>query len=646
MTTWAHVDVSRWPELPEYLRKQVGETLRDAFFRKHEDPTAFLDAVACVDEPALVRVDGLEVSFHPTRRFKAVRYFQSERVPTELRKWFARPVHGESRLLAGFIDPQALSFRSFENILSLDAHFASAPLALKLEAFERSELGELFTFALQADDATKRALLGLAELGLFVPPMNPSQRGGERFLFHCAALADALTGAFRGKVPESKDWRFVHVNPVFRCNRFAPGDAKFREHHDTPYFDARLRHVSRFTVLLYLSGGEGQPTLQVEGVDFLSRVEPWTGVLLDQQYAHEGKPFVEGDKVFLRTELIFEAKSLEHDARVGELFAKATYLSGESHFTPELSAYADANYERVAKAHWKGLTESTTREPMLLKRYRGTPFATNGYDFWFPEAVPLAEAAALALLDVFNAEVGGVPFRKACVTEVHGAVTGVPELLTTLVAQHRREPALTNFDAALWLPKPEQGVTCCPTHTGAHFDATLSHDVIELVEHGQRFVRERLEAAPVLVMGQEVFLNAARFVLEGDRLHVLSRQALEPVNFAACWNSAGLRVPDFVAVDASFTAFQPVVPPIFVSREQGCHHLRFDFFRNTWMVKDLRETVPVPAIRTLPVEGRPVEPLWLDVAGRLELPQVPAPKYPPWWSAPWSRLVAALWHRG
>lgn len=645
MTLWANVDLSSWRELPAYLRRQVGETLRDAFFRKHEDPAAFLTAVDCVDEPAITRIDGLEVSFHPTRQFKAVRYFDADRVPTELRRWFARPVAHETRLLAGFIDPQALSFRTFENIISLDRHFEAAPLDVQVESLEQSPLGELFTFTLGADARTREKLLGLAELGLFVPPMNSRQRGGERFLFHCAALADALTAALRGKVPESKGLRFVHVNPVFRCNRFAPGDAKFREHHDTPYFDARLRHVSRFTVLLYLTGGEGQPTLEVEGVDVLTRVAPWTGVLFDQRYAHEGKPFVEGGKLFLRTELIFQSDSLAHDDALGAVFSKATWQTAESHFLPELQAYADANYERVAQAHWRGLAASTQQDPVVLKRFRGTPFATNGYDFWFPEVVPLAEAAALALLDTFNAEVGGTPFRKACVSEVLGDVEAMPALLTSLAAQHRVEPALANFDGAHWLPKPEADVTCCPTHTGSRFDPTLSGEINELLGHGQRFVRARLEAAPVLVMGQELFLNAARFVLEGDRLHVLSQRALQPVNFAACWNSGGLDVPDFVAVDAAFTALQPIVPPILVGQRAGCHHLRFDFFRNTWMLQDTREQVPVPAIRRVPVDGPAVEPRWVDVVSRLDLPEVPPLKYPPWWSQLWRRLVAVLWQQ-
>ena len=47
------------------------------------------------------------------------------------------------------------------------------------------------------------------------------------------------------------------MNPVFRCNRFEPGDANFHRHRDTPYYDAARRHVSRYTVLVYLTGGTG-----------------------------------------------------------------------------------------------------------------------------------------------------------------------------------------------------------------------------------------------------------------------------------------------------------------------------------------------------------------------------------------------------
>lgn len=653
MSLWANVELTAWSELPRWLRRQVGETLRDAFFalprgdQTSDAARALLDAVNQVDEPAITRVDGLELSFHPTRRFKALRFIETAKLHEDVRRLFARPSPSQTRLAACFVDPQALSFSSFENVVTLDALFDELLLSLSVESLQPSSLGALSTFSLATDPRTHARLRELDGLGLYVPPFNRSQRGGQRFIFHAATLAEALTRALAPHAPRLDGARFVAVNPVFRCNRFEPHDAKFHEHHDTPYFDACRRHVSRFTLLLYLSGGTGTPTLSVEGVDVLTTVEPFTGVLLDQRYAHEGRPYADGPKIFLRTELLYEVDSLEHEPALAETFARATYLSGESLFTPELSKYADEAYELAATGHFEALRARTTPTPVLLKRFRGTPFATNGYDFFFSREVPLPEAASLALLDTFNAEVNGTPFRASCVTDTRTTTEDLrdwaPAWVLDETKRHRVEPALLPFTPDAFLPPVEKEACCCPTHHGDGFDATTSNELVEFLGHAQRFVRRRLESAPVVMLGQEIFLNAARFVLEGSRLWVLSRQALAPVNFAACWNSAGLSPPEFIGYDLSFTAMQPLTPPVLVGTVGGCWHLRFDFFRNGWLVKGVTESVPRPRVFDLRPEDEAERTDWFTEVGKLELPTVPPLRNPPFWSSGVRRLVEVVW---
>ena len=43
-------------------------------------------------------------------------------------------------------------------------------------------------------------------------------------------------------------------------------------------------------------------------------------------------------------------------------------------------------------------------------------------------------------------------------------------------------------------------------------------------------------------------------------------------------------------------ALQPLVPPILFSERPDGYHLRFDFFRNTWMVQSERQALPVPQV--------------------------------------------------
>jgi hypothetical protein len=67
------------------------------------------------------------------------------------------------------------------------------------------------------------------------------------------------------------------------------------------------------------------------------------------------------------------------------------------------------------------------------------------------------------------------------------------------------------------------------------------------------------------------------------------------VNFAACWNDESIP-DDYVTVAAQVGVAQFLVPPIIYTESAGCYHLRFDFFRNSWMVNHQQATIPVPRI--------------------------------------------------
>lgn len=70
--------------------------------------------------------------------------------------------------------------------------------------------------------------------------------------------------------------------------------------------------------------------------------------MFQRDQPHEGAAFVEGRKVFLRTELIFEfshGEELAHDVGIARTFAKACYFTGESVFAPELRRHTHDLYE-------------------------------------------------------------------------------------------------------------------------------------------------------------------------------------------------------------------------------------------------------------------------------------------------------------
>jgi hypothetical protein len=580
----------------------LGERLRDQFFAlsargSAEERARFLETLAGLDPEPTARLQDLSISFFPTSRFCAVRFLEAQHLEPQLRPLFARPAAHLPELAAVFVDPQELSFRTFENIVPLDRWLAQHPLELSLRGL--SPLGEAaraWTATLAPSAQTRDALLGLDTLGLYAPPINAGSRGGLRLLFHSASLGEALTGALREVLPAELLEGFSHVNPVFRCNRFEPGDAPFASHVDSPYSDPSRGHVSRYTLLLYLTGGTGAPALRIEDLA-LQELPSMTAVLFEQHLEHAGAPFAEGRKVFLRTELVYEDTSVAHEPAIAELFAKACYLTGESVFAPELARQAHDYYDRAARAHWMGLQAAPSPEPFVHKQFRGVHFLANGYDFWFPQGpISLAECAALTLLDLFNCALGGQAFHKLCTSEV--VHVGDPAAIPRLLQPHRGplpEPLFVALPWGLLFPPteaPDRG-HCCPECWGDEFVPALSPRVLDRYRNHTWKAKDGLSSASLTLMGQEVCLDPSRFVVRDSQIFVLSREALQPLHFAAhhCWYDADPE--DYLEIEASLRALHLLVPPILYAEKEGCWHLMFDFFRNGWMVRQEQENVDV-----------------------------------------------------
>lgn len=570
------------------------------------DPDGLRAAIAAAPDAPLAVIEGMTIAAHPSQRFRAVRFIDAEHLEAEHRAQFARPSADLPELAAVFVDPEEYHFRTFENILPLDRLLTDVPLDLTLHAPAEHAPG-LTTFALEAGPQAQAALDRLDDLDLYVPPLNAHSRGGRRLIFHAAVLSEALTAAVRAVLPGDLRATFSHVNPVFRCSRFEPGDARFSPHLDTPYFDPGRGHLSTHTLLLYLTGGQGDPALRVGEVDF-PRLDEMTAVLFDQRLDHEGGPYREGRKVFLRTELIFTHPPLDHEPQLGRLFARANYLTGESILFPELSRYTDDCYSRLAAAHWSGLPgDADPHEPFLHKTFYGASFVANGYDYWFPEGTPLAECAALAILDHFNCRIDGAAFRKRARSRVvHGHRSGdwIPALLDE---QGFKSPFIA-LDRQAIFPEPEaeDEEHCCPQHED-DFAPSRSEGVIYYLSAARESARSRILPAAIVLMGEEVTLDPSRFVIRDGRITVLSEAVIAPLNFASmgyddCWYEPP--GPDtFIGVDLTLRPLRLLLPPILFTESGGCIHLMLDFFRNTWMVRQSAEDVPVP--RVLPESIKP-----------------------------------------
>ncbi|KAJ1324373.1 transcription elongation factor SPT5 [Microdochium nivale] len=496
---------SHFLELSRHEQRQVGLGVRDLYLAAWRglldggEASLLKDMTSFLDNPVDAQIISatMPISFHPSASFRMLKFVEDldSKVKDEsLRPYFAQ-VLLTPRLFAVFVDPADLSYHNFENIIPLDAWFESErnpastadmlPINLtRLEQVHSKE--QVWTGRLQLDSTSEQIIQRLATLDLYVLPLNRSARGGERFIFHSNLLSRSLTravqrsellediaAASKGLCP-TESFRFV--NYVIRCNRFAPGADMFMRHRDTPYYDSKRSHISKYTLLVYLTSGHAarnpgsasrKPALRVKtrhsgaalpgsssGANTKSNgdicfydVDSMQFVVFDQSLEHEGHPFVDKDKIFLRTELVFEEsrlasdadggteKSLQHHDRViASLFSEACYMTGNHGiFDDELALHAHRCYEKVNALHWGlagggggGESKQDGSNVFLHKRFGDLQFLTNGYNYWFVAAPnrgsgledvvqkenAIRDCAAVAVLDHFNCRVGGRRFRS------------------------------------------------------------------------------------------------------------------------------------------------------------------------------------------------------------------------------------------
>ena len=415
-----------WEGLGEDQKRGVGIEIRDLFFRcegreeendEQKRERELLLGVCRVVEYCFVVVEGVEVSFFPTKTKKMKRFLDpslstsSFRPPplgtslpsspsspsssSDLSSFFQKKMCD----LVAFVDPESLSYHNFENILPLDtffqrslppppsSHSPSPFSSLKFTNPQQYSKPGIFTFSLSTPPSVLSLLLSLNDSSLFTPVLNQESRGGSRFVFHSTLLSDALTTAFQTSLSPSFSSNFKNFqcfNSVFRFNRFIPSDLKFRSHLDSPFYDPVNSHISKYTFLLYLTGNKKEKEkeiekeekrkeekggeeekfcLRIEEVNFKS-IEAMTCVIFDQKYEHEGCPFLE--VIFLFHLLLLFKYSLFLTRKNRErnfLFALSSSLKKKiSSTSPNLVQFSkrflETNNHNNNKTHMKTISPS------------------------------------------------------------------------------------------------------------------------------------------------------------------------------------------------------------------------------------------------------------------------------------------------
>jgi hypothetical protein len=509
---------------------------------------------------------------------------------------------------AVWVDAQDLSYNNFESILPLDRalHLNCQPghelptMEFSLNSITRPNK-DMHVVRCQLQGPGTKSLLALDGLGLYQTPSNASTRGGQRFIFSSTVLSRGLTQAIKQSnlfkvlsTPQSKFYEkcFQSVNYVFRCNKFAPGDNKFEMHMDTPYYDSVRKQISSYTMLIYLSNGKGNPALSIvhsteeKKVEF-DELSTLDCVIFDHQYPHEGQAFVDSDKIFLRTELIFTNTHVEHAPAVSKLFSSAVYYTLQSTFQPDYSRHAHELYERVNKAHWRlnDDTQSQVFEPIVLhKSWNGLHFATNGNDYWFPHVTEennnhlhqlaheqresyLKMIATIAVLDYFNCRYGEQvennnvlkTFRKECSSEQISVPNDVESksgwIMSYLWSQISKESKhgeyieLTDAEkkekyfnqvlpsARYRLPEGQTADQCCPM---CNHDDFVPWKCGYMMTHYGRDVEKNLrylKGAPIILLDNKLQFDPAGVKIEDDKLYFhLNNDGNIACNFAGTCN--------------------------------------------------------------------------------------------------------------
>ncbi|KAL4470498.1 hypothetical protein ABPG74_012109 [Tetrahymena malaccensis] len=343
-------------------------------------------------------LQNIDVSPFPTESRKIMKFIKTDLLTKFLDKNNFIEVNNYSVI---FVSIDDLSYHNFENILNLDEHFNDVKFQLKNKRLIEKQVQ---IFLIQGSTDT---LLSLDKLNYYTVPLNASQRGGKRLIFHSNQLSFSLTKMINeSEFFDKKNFR--QVNTVFRLNNFAPGDKKFKSHYDTPYADQSNGLYSKYTMLIYLTGNSKnknkQPPLKIKNIVF-HQIQENTCIIFDQQFEHEGNAYFDSNKIFIRTELIYKMDGLGYDENVAKMFNMACYM------TKEIDQYQySANlFNQCVKMRYniQDVKEDIKRV-YLLKRNLEILYATDGNYYWFPSHIPLEQIGTLVVLDYFNGKLYGI----------------------------------------------------------------------------------------------------------------------------------------------------------------------------------------------------------------------------------------------
>jgi len=414
-------DISIYNNLSDEERLVSKVGLRDLYeayikgYLTSEEELIVKNVIKVIPDDSQVNFTGLYLSFYPTQCkvvMKNIKMFKESFDPT-LESLFLKGLNDnddDQIDYIAFVDITDISYHNFENMLDLDRYLEKKDLS-NITSTKISKVENIDIYELTLSD-TDNILLSLDNLNLYEKPFNSCSRGGKRFIFKSNKLSELLIKCIKlspGYTTDNKQLfnNLQRVNNVFRYNKFSPNDKKFESHYDTPYHDGEYKEYSKYTMIIYLTTGSGNPVLRIDTHEYMS-INKYKCIIFDQKYEHEGLPYIDNDKIFIRTELIFFDNNLVYDPEISKIFNISCYLTIKSLFDDELKKYMNESFEHTAKLRCN-INEDFKYlyfHNIITKNKDEITFITNGNDYYFLKInnteEELRRISLVVLLDYFN----------------------------------------------------------------------------------------------------------------------------------------------------------------------------------------------------------------------------------------------------
>ena len=352
--------------------------------------------------------------------------------------------------------------------------------------------------------------------------------------------------------------RFVGCNSVFRLNKFSPGDSSFKFHFDTPFYDRDNNHLSLFTILIYLtSGSNPDGVLRIyDGTEcsIITHVEAGDVIIFNQQYPHIGNPFIEGDKVFLRSELIFEMYDVNKDNKIADIFNQACYFQLQSNRlkSSSLQKYSSDLFNETMRL--RNSMPPEIKQKYLLVKDDKMKFITNGTFYYFADTNldrdTILQYSECVVNNYFN----------KCPSEYVKVLSNIDNPLEFLnMFMFHNE---INEDKEMFGEQPELRCSCgiCDGYSTTEFSHQFEKEYIDIVN--------TIPANSTVQLEDNIFLNDAKVVMKSENSGIVVFQSREKgFNFASCQGIYDKKIDDFNVKDEIGTLYD--LPPIEFRYENG-----------------------------------------------------------------------------